>query len=162
MQEGWVYKHRPRCLERERRPVHNTSDSSSNMRAFTILVGLAALTNAAPQLTTTPGTTRTTTTSSTSTSPAACASQPTNAAGAGPATSPDTDSAFLANTVYSSAATHAPIPTGYSVAWTNAQAAYSGASYLTYKTLDSYDPNVCASFCASVNGCAAFNICKSC
>lgn len=55
------------------------------------------------------------------------------------------------------AATQASTPSGYKQVFQNLQAAYQGASYLTYKNLDSYSPEACAAFCNSEK-CSSFNI----
>ena len=91
-----------------------------------------------------------------------CLAQP---AGNGPVTSPDTDTAFLANPAYSSAALNAPAPPGWFLVdgYKNLHASASHQSYQTYvsSSLTSYDPAKCAAICAAKAGCNSFNICKS-
>ncbi|CAD0049870.1 unnamed protein product [Aureobasidium pullulans] len=84
-----------------------------------------------------------------------CVAQPT---GISHTSSPDTDTAFLADSYYSSAATGASAPTGYSVSFTNLQASNNVLGYLGFSLMGSYDPSACASRCDKVNGCQAINI----
>lgn len=91
-----------------------------------------------------------------------CLAQP---AGNGPAVTPDTDSAFLANPAFATAANSAVAPPGYflAVGYKNLQASASAPSYQTYisSSLTKYDPAVCAAKCNSISGCVSFNICRS-
>jgi hypothetical protein len=91
-----------------------------------------------------------------------CLAEP---AGNGPSVSPDTDTAFLADPAFSSAALSATAPPGYflAVGFQNLQASASDPSYLTYISdpLTSYNPAQCASACNAISGCTSFNICKS-
>lgn len=93
--------------------------------------------------------------------PTACVSQ----VGNGPKVTPDTDTAFLSNPVFSAAATAAAAspPTGFHVAtnWVNLQGSNGdNTGYLTYisSQLSSYDPNQCAAFCSSTANCISFVI----
>ena len=79
--------------------------------------------------------------------------------GSGPTPSSDTDTAFLADTDFSTAAQGATTPDGYELGFQNLQAASQPCmGYLSYETLTSYDPATCASFCDSTDGCWGFNI----
>lgn len=82
------------------------------------------------------------------------------ATGAGPLTTPDTAAAFEANPVYSSIASNAPIPTGYTQVFVNADGSSSDYAYLGYTTLKSYDTNSCAQQCNAITDCFSINICK--
>ncbi|KAH9222597.1 hypothetical protein DL95DRAFT_505631 [Leptodontidium sp. 2 PMI_412] len=88
-----------------------------------------------------------------------CLPQP---AGNGPVTVPDTDTAFLADPVYSSAALSAAAPSGWFLVdgYKNLHASAASASYQTYvsSSLTSYDPSKCSAICASKAGCTSFNI----
>jgi hypothetical protein len=76
-----------------------------------------------------------------------------------PITDPTKDSSFENDPVYSHVATQAAAPAGYSTAFVDADGAYQNTeTYLTYKNLNSYSPEACASFCASVPACSAINI----
>jgi hypothetical protein len=104
---------------------------------------------------------------------AACDPQPL---GAGPAVSPDSDTAFLSYQAFSDAANGASTPEGYNVAFTNLKASNNAQgyvmasrafdtivltrshSYLGYTSLSSYDASACAAACSAKYGCAAFNI----
>ncbi|CAD0105748.1 unnamed protein product [Aureobasidium uvarum] len=87
----------------------------------------------------------------------ACTSLPT---GAGPVPTPDTASAFLALSAFSSSASSAPTPSGYSNAFTNLRGSSQAYGYMGYDVLSSYDTNKCAQKCSAKSGCLAFNICK--
>lgn len=78
--------------------------------------------------------------------------------GAGPVTSPDTASAFLANSVYNQTADSAAIPQGYAQTFSNAQGSVSASSYMGYYTLNSYDTVQCAHYCDAADGCMSFNV----
>lgn len=82
----------------------------------------------------------------------------TQNSGAGPVQSPDTPSAFASATVYASIASAAPTPAGYVANMIGFNASNNGDQYLTYTTVPSYDPNLCASKCNSITGCKSFNI----
>ena len=83
-------------------------------------------------------------------------SQPT---GAGPVPSPDSVSAFLAYPAFSSAATSAPTPSGYALAFQNLRASNNAYNYMGFTTLSAYDSNACAIKCNHIGGCEAFNLC---
>ena len=93
----------------------------------------------------------------TTTPAASCPAQP---AGAGPVTTPDTDTAFLANNIYSDAANNAATPSGYTRSFVNLKAATAGSGYLGFSSIGAYNPQTCANLCANTFGCNAFNICK--
>jgi hypothetical protein len=66
---------------------------------------------------------------------AACASQPS---GAGPVPSPDSASAFVSYSSFSSMATSAAVPSGYSQSFSNLQASNNAYGYMGYTLLKSY------------------------
>lgn len=80
--------------------------------------------------------------------------------GKGPVPNPDTASAFLAYAPFASAASAAPTPTGYNLAFKNLQAENNALGYMGFTLLDSYDTKLCASKCNEIYGCNAFNIGK--
>ncbi|KAL5115322.1 hypothetical protein ACEQ8H_006767 [Pleosporales sp. CAS-2024a] len=84
-----------------------------------------------------------------------CAAQP-NAYG--PNTTPDTVDAFLNNPVYSNLALKAKTPVNYTQSFSNLHGSVSGAGYLGYKTLTSYDPAACSAYCDQTSTCTGFNI----
>jgi len=81
-------------------------------------------------------------------------------AGSGPVPSPDTATAFEADTFFSNAALSAVTPTGYNNTFTNLACSNNAEGYMGYRTLDEYDVGACAAICDSAPGCMAFNICK--
>jgi hypothetical protein len=85
-----------------------------------------------------------------------CAPQPL---GSGPIPSPDTASAFLADSDFAAAASAAPVPSGYTNTFTNLQASNNAYGYMGFTDLSSYDSQQCADNCNAVTGCMAFNIC---
>lgn len=87
--------------------------------------------------------------------PSQCQAQPT---GAGPVASPDTAPAFLSNAAFASIASSAPLPSGYTSAFTNLNKASSAYGYLGFTTLKSYDTQLCANKCSAIKGCQSFNI----
>ena len=86
---------------------------------------------------------------------AACDPQPTES---GPVPSPDTDAAFLAYSVFSSAATGATTPLGYSNTFKDLHASSSAYGYMGMTTLSSYDTAQCAAYCDAIDGCFGINI----
>lgn len=80
------------------------------------------------------------------------------ASGYGPVVSPDSPSAFTANTAMAAAASSAPIPKGYVQTFQNLQASNNANGYLGYTTMKTYDTQACASMCDVMNGCAAVNV----
>lgn len=90
-----------------------------------------------------------------------CATRQIQPTGAGPVPSPDTASAFLAYSYFSSVASAAPTPSGYVSAFTNLQAENSAYGYLGYTVLSSYDTQSCANQCNAIYGCQSINIRKS-
>lgn len=97
--------------------------------------------------------TTTSTTAASSTCPGA-----TQATGAGPVASPDTASAFLANSVLAASVSAAVAPTGYSNTFTNLNGSSQQIGYLGLYTLNSYNPALCSAKCDKVSTCMAFNI----
>lgn len=87
----------------------------------------------------------------------ACAPQPTGVA-AYAVGSPDTASAFAAAASFSSIASAASTPSGYSNTFVNLNASNSAYGYLGYTTLSTYDTNSCATKCNAINGCMSFNL----
>jgi hypothetical protein len=85
-----------------------------------------------------------------------CAPQPL---GSGPIPSPDTASAFLADSDFAAAASAAPVPSGYTNTFTNLQASNNAYGYMGFTTLSSYDSQQCADNCGAIDGCMAFNLC---
>ncbi|KAI7352497.1 hypothetical protein D0862_07397 [Hortaea werneckii] len=71
---------------------------------------------------------------------------------------PDTAAAFRDNQAYSVAANSAPAPAGYSKAFTDLKASIEQIGYLGLRTVDSYDPALCAEHCDPEHGCVAFNL----
>ena len=49
-------------------------------------------------------------------------------------------------------------PDGYTTVFQNTNAAVNAPEYLTYVTLDQYEPASCAAYCDKTAGCSAFNI----
>lgn len=96
---------------------------------------------------------------------AACTSLAAGASGA-PAYSPDTPAAFASNSDFASVAINAPVPTGYSNTFTNANASnryayliiidkfetycYSAYGYLGFTTLSTFDTAKCAAKCGKL------------
>ncbi|KAI1077785.1 hypothetical protein F5B20DRAFT_592509 [Whalleya microplaca] len=85
----------------------------------------------------------------------ACEPQPT---GAGPVPSPDTDSAFVDFSGFSSIAANASVPSGYNMTFSNLHAGNNAYGYMGYTTFSSYDTGACASQCDTISGCLGFNI----
>jgi hypothetical protein len=79
--------------------------------------------------------------------------------GAGPVPSPDTTAAFAAYQPFAAAASSAPIPPGYDLAFTNLNASNNANGYMGYTTLQTYDTIGCAAQCNAIVGCSAINIC---
>ncbi len=85
-----------------------------------------------------------------------CATQPV---GAGPVPSPDTPAAFEAYKPFAAAASSAPTPPGYNLAFTNLNASNNANGYMGFSTLQTYDTVGCATQCTAITGCSAINIC---
>lgn len=86
----------------------------------------------------------------------ACQPNPT---GSGPKVTPDTDSAFVGNSAFATAASQAPKPTGYNQTFSNLHARAEAYGYLGFVVVDSYDTAGCADQCSTVfRGCQSFNI----
>lgn len=84
--------------------------------------------------------------------------QPT---GSGPVSSPDTPAGYRQNSAYGNAAKTAATPSGYMNSFTNLTGATSAYAYLGFSSITTYNPATCATQCNTINGCQAFNICKS-
>ncbi|KEQ57716.1 uncharacterized protein M437DRAFT_31513, partial [Aureobasidium melanogenum CBS 110374] len=84
-----------------------------------------------------------------------CVAQPT---GISYTSTPDSDTAFLADKYYSDAAAAAQAPAGYTEAFKNLNASNNALGYLGFSLMSSYNPSVCAARCDKVNGCQAINI----
>lgn len=52
----------------------------------------------------------------------------------------------------------ADVPSGYTPAFASLNAATQGIGYLSYSTLEEYDPALCAAQCDAINACRFFNI----
>ncbi|KAF4554910.1 Hypothetical protein D9617_3g019790 [Elsinoe fawcettii] len=87
---------------------------------------------------------------------AACDAQPTGVTGF--PYSPDTPSAFKTNALFASAASAAPVPTGYSQSFANRNGSNNAYGYLGYTRLSTYDTTSCAARCTAIFGCQSFNI----
>ncbi|KAH0090939.1 hypothetical protein KCU96_g7811, partial [Aureobasidium melanogenum] len=88
---------------------------------------------------------------------AACTSLAPGASGA-PTYSPDTPAAFASNLDFASVASSAPVPTGYTNTFTNANASSSAYGYLGFTTLSTFDTAKCAAKCDAIYGCLSFNL----
>ncbi|KAK6006827.1 hypothetical protein QM012_005835 [Aureobasidium pullulans] len=88
---------------------------------------------------------------------AACTSLAPGASGA-PTYSPDTPAAFASNPDFASIASSAPVPTGYTNTFTNANASNSAYGYLGFTTLSTFDSTKCAAKCNAIYGCLSFNL----
>lgn len=84
-----------------------------------------------------------------------CAPQPD---GYGPVPSPDTPAGFLAYSAWSTDATTAQTPAGYTQVFQNANASVVGPSYLALLTMQTYDPAQCAAYCDCTSTCTSFNV----
>ncbi|RYN98252.1 hypothetical protein AA0120_g2573 [Alternaria tenuissima] len=67
-------------------------------------------------------------------------------------------SGFAEDAKYNSLALSAPVPTGYALAMSNANCAFSSTKYMLYVQLKSYSPETCAELCNKYEGCDSFNI----
>lgn len=83
-----------------------------------------------------------------------CSAQPQ---GSGPVPSPDTPSAFLADSDLANMANSASTPAGYALVFSNLQASLSASNYMGLYTLNSYDTYTCQEHCDAASGCVAFN-----
>jgi hypothetical protein len=95
----------------------------------------AILQSAMPQITSLDATDALTTGVARRVKRAACASQPS---GAGPVPSPDSALAFGSYSSFSSMASSAPVPSGYSQTFQNLQASNNAYGYMGYTLLQSY------------------------
>lgn len=84
-----------------------------------------------------------------------CAVQPD---GYGPKVQPDTVEAFEAYPEFHKEAQNAATPAGYERTFVDLNASTSANSYITFYTLQSYDPAGCAQHCDDTDLCTAFNI----
>lgn len=83
----------------------------------------------------------------TPTNPDSCVVQPT---GISYSSTPDTDTAFLADEHYSDASL-----AGYAEAFDHLQAVNNALEYLGFSLMSSCDPSICAARCDKVIGCQA-------
>ncbi|KAH8624852.1 hypothetical protein IG631_20317 [Alternaria alternata] len=67
-------------------------------------------------------------------------------------------SGFAEDAKYNSLALSASVPTGYALAMSNANCAFSSTKYMLYVQLKSYSPEACAELCNKYEGCDSFNI----
>ena len=67
-------------------------------------------------------------------------------------------SAFVSHTPFAATASAAPTPPGYVNVFTNENTYCSAEGGLGFTTLDTYDSELCASLCESVEGCVAFTL----
>ncbi|KAL1310555.1 hypothetical protein AAFC00_000834 [Neodothiora populina] len=85
-----------------------------------------------------------------------CVQQP---AGVAVHPTPDTASAFAGLEYFSSVASAAPTPTGYSQTFSNLNGStLAGNFYLGYTLMEIYDTQACSAKCNAINGCMAVNI----
>lgn len=80
------------------------------------------------------------------------------ALGSGPASTPDTAAAFVANPIYNQIANAAQDPAGFVPVFKAYNASNNADKYIWYQTITKYDPAVCAAKCKSIDGCTSFNI----
>ncbi|KAH7020777.1 uncharacterized protein B0I36DRAFT_367260 [Microdochium trichocladiopsis] len=78
--------------------------------------------------------------------------------GSGPPITPDDDTTFLDSPTLASLALNAPVPSGYAQTFSNLQGSVSSTNYVTYTTMDVYDPSACAAKCDADFGCNGFNL----
>jgi hypothetical protein len=78
--------------------------------------------------------------------------------GKGPTISPDTPTAFASSEELAASANDAPLPANYTQSFKNLNASSSGADYLGYINMDSYDTNACAANCTAKDDCQSINI----
>ncbi|KAI5195935.1 hypothetical protein AUEXF2481DRAFT_25525 [Aureobasidium subglaciale EXF-2481] len=88
---------------------------------------------------------------------AACTSLAAGATGA-PTYSPDTPAAFASNSDFASVASSAPVPSGYTNTFVNANASNNAYGYLGFTTLSTFDTAKCAAKCNAIYGCLSFNL----
>lgn len=86
---------------------------------------------------------------------APCAAQPNLN---GPTAFPNTVSGFQNSLLFSSVAMLAFAPSGYTRSFTNYDGSMTGAGYLGYYSLSSYNVQACAAYCNSVATCLSFNV----
>jgi hypothetical protein len=86
----------------------------------------------------------------------ACATQPTGASSY--ASAPTDPSAWASYSVFASAASVAPTPSGYTKEFTNLAASNNVYGYLGFTTLQSYDVMTCSKKCDAIDGCMSFNL----
>jgi trimeric autotransporter adhesin len=67
-------------------------------------------------------------------------------------------SAFISHAPFAAAASAAPTPSGYVNAFTNENSYCNAEGGLGFTTLDTYDSELCADLCKSVEGCTAFTL----
>jgi hypothetical protein len=66
--------------------------------------------------------------------------------------------AFLENSDFSVSALNAPVPSGYTPAYTNERASSISDNYLMHSELQDYGTTNCSKQCDRTTGCEAFNI----
>lgn len=81
--------------------------------------------------------------------------QPT---GSAPTSTPDTPDAFASNPYYSQQATSAGTPRGYTLTFSDLNAAESTYYYLGFQNIATYNPGTCAAACNGMATCSSFNI----
>jgi hypothetical protein len=76
-------------------------------------------------------------------------------------TADDTSDNFSSNSAFSTAASNAPTPSGWTLAYSNQAGSSEGVyGYQGYSVLETYDTTLCAARCDAIVGCSSFNICK--
>ncbi|KAF2714882.1 hypothetical protein K504DRAFT_368264, partial [Pleomassaria siparia CBS 279.74] len=80
--------------------------------------------------------------------------------GQGAAPMPDKDDweSFMEVTEYSKYANSAETPANYNLVFQDLNATVNHGSYIGHYTLYAYDPEICATYCAQIPECKAFNI----
>jgi hypothetical protein len=86
---------------------------------------------------------------------APCAPQPNLN---GPTAWPNTVFGFENSPIFASVALYAAAPSGYTRSFANYNGSMTGAGYLGYYSLSSYNVQTCASYCNSVATCLSFNV----
>jgi hypothetical protein len=81
-----------------------------------------------------------------------------SSAGKNPGVQGSVDEYLDSNNALRTAARAALTPSGYTKSFTDLTGSTEQIGYLTYKTLDTYDPAACAAFCNSEEFCYGFNI----
>ncbi|KAH7031527.1 uncharacterized protein B0I36DRAFT_349595 [Microdochium trichocladiopsis] len=84
-----------------------------------------------------------------------CGKLPT---GTGPIPTPDTPSAFLALSNFSTIARGAGTPPGFKQTYLDLRATTETSGYLGYTDLTTYNATTCATKCKGIKSCVGFNI----